>query len=215
MTARASITPFAAERNVVVTLSAARRRSDDCRYHLDPWQGSPAEGYTKMFGAMLGGMPLRLERTADAWRKHRWDHLVFTGSIADYFGTRLGRQEYRLDFRVEEEAKRLHFQLNEHNRVNPWTRSVDHSHWLDQDVERTVAGYEFPCEWEPGRVRMYPKSFGENPERYRRYRQMAEAEREVTFVGRLATYKYLDMDDVVAQVMTKIPLRRDGKKAAV
>jgi UDP-galactopyranose mutase len=190
-----------------------RRRSEDCRYHLDPWQGVPAEGYTRMFEAMLDGLPLHLGCMADAWRKHRWDHVIFTGSIDDYFGTRHGRLEYRsLEFRYEEEAKRRHFQLNECNRVNRWTRSVDHSHWLDQELERTVVGYEFPCEWEPGRVRMYPKPFGDNPERYRRYREMAEAEMDVTFVGRLATYKYLDMDDVVAQVMTKIPLFRDSKR---
>ena len=95
-------------------------------------------------------------------------------------------------------------QLNECNRVNPWTRSVDHSHWLDQQVEQTVVAYEYPCEWEPGRVPMYPKPFGSGPERYKQYRAMAEAEKDVTFVGRLATYKYLDMDDVGAQVMVKL-----------
>lgn len=183
-----------------------RRRSTDCRYHLDRWQGVPADGYTCMFEHMLDGVPCHLGCSPDEWRRFPSDHVVFTGSIDEYFGNTHGRLEYRsLDFRYESEPKRRYFQVNECNHQNPWTRSVDHSHWLGQQVENTVVGYEHPCEWEPGRVRMYPKAFGPNPERYKLYREAASGERNVTFVGRLATYKYLDMDDVIAQVMTKLP----------
>jgi UDP-galactopyranose mutase len=182
-----------------------RRSSEDCRYHLDTWQGVPEEGYTRMFEAMFEGVRMHVACEPDAWRGHDWDHVIFTGSIDEYFGCRHGRLGYRsLEFRYEIEPKREYHQLNECNRVNPWTRSVDHSHWLDQQVERTVVAYEYPCEWEPGRVPMYPKPFGSGQERYKQYRTLAEAEKNVTFVGRLATYKYLDMDDVVAQVMVKL-----------
>jgi UDP-galactopyranose mutase len=81
---------------------------------------------------------------------------------------------------------------------------VDHSHWLDQQVLRTVIGREYPCEWDGTNVRFYPKPFGGNPEKYLRYKEAAALERGVMFLGRLATYKYLDMDDVVAQVMVKL-----------
>ena len=182
-----------------------RRVGRDCRYHLDRWQGVPGEGFTRMFEAMLEGIPVHLGCEENAWRKVPADHVVFTGSIDDYFGIAYGRLEYRsLRFEYSLEPKRSHLQINECNRVNPWTRAVDHSHWLDQRVERTVIAREFPCEWDGSNTRFYPKPVGGNPERFQKYWDAAKSLRDVTFVGRLATYKYLDMDDVVAQVMVKL-----------
>ena len=181
------------------------RRSPDCRYHLDRWQGVPEQGYTRMIEAMLEKCHVHLGCEPGEWRRHRFDHLIYTGSIDDYFGSVRGNLEYRsLNFTYAREQKRKHFQINECNLANPWTRSVDHSHWLDQPVNRTVVAYEFPVEWQPGMVRMYPKPFGASPARFRAYRELARQERGVTFVGRLATYRYLDMDDVIAQVGTKL-----------
>lgn len=186
-----------------------RRAGRDCRYHLDRWQGVPVGGFTSMFEAMLEGIPVRLGCGEDDWRRAAADHVVFTGSIDDYFRGRLGKLEYRsLRFEYTIEPKRRHIQINECNRDHGWTRAVDHSHWLDQQVETTVISREYPCEWNGANVRFYPKPFGGNPERFRRYWEAARSVRGVTFVGRLATYKYLDMDDVVAQVMNS--LRRRG-----
>lgn len=135
------------------------------------------------------------------------DHVVFTGSIDDYFGRKLGVMEYRsLDFQYTLEPRMPWLQLNECNPHHRWTRAVDHSHWLDQQVERTVIGREFPCEWDGRKTRFYPKPFGGNPEKFLSYWDAAKAETNVTFVGRLATSKYLDMDDVVAQVMVSLGL---------
>nr|WP_226895148.1 UDP-galactopyranose mutase [Luteolibacter marinus] len=113
----------------------------------------------------------------------------------------------------------MHFEINECNRVNAWTRAVDHSHWLEQDVEMAVIGRKYPCEWDGTNVRFCPKPFGGNPELFRRYWEAAKAERGVTFVGRLATYKYLDRDDVVVQVVAKVvahpgpPVLRPARRA--
>lgn len=182
-----------------------RRESRDCRYSIDRWQGIPTQGYTKMFEAMFNGVKVHLSCEADAWRRQKFDHLVYTGSVDTYFGDRLGVLEYRsLDFEYKKAPKRQEFQINECNRSNPWTRSVDHSHWFDQNVAETLIAYEFPCEWTPDKTRFYPKPFGKNPDLYAKYREMARLEKNVSFVGRLATYKYLDMDDAVAQVLTKI-----------
>lgn len=182
-----------------------RRVGRDCRYHLDRWQGVPVEGFTRMFESMLEGIPVHLNCEEEAWRRVAADHVVFTGSIDDYFHRSSGVLEYRsLDFQYSLEPKREHLQINECNRVNRWTRAVDHSHWMDQDVATTVIGREFPCEWDGTNTRFYPKPFGGNPELFQRYWAAAKAERGVSFLGRLATYKYLDMDDVVAQVMVKL-----------
>jgi UDP-galactopyranose mutase len=181
------------------------RAGRDCRYHLDRWQGIPVHGFTRMFEAMLEGLPVRLGCDEEEWRNAPADHVVFTGSIDDYFGRNLGVLEYRsLDFEYTLEPRMPWLQLNECNAQNRWTRAVDHSHWLDQQVERTVIGREYPCEWDGRNTRFYPKPFGGNPEKFQQYWEAAKAETNVTFVGRLATYKYLDMDDVVAQVMVRL-----------
>jgi UDP-galactopyranose mutase len=182
-----------------------RRIGRDCRYHLDRWQGIPSEGFTALFHAMLEGIPVHLGTPPDAWNPPRADHLIYTGSIDDYFDKLHGPLEYRsLRFEYTVEPKRTHFQINECNRQNPWTRAVDHSHWLDQPVAQTLIGREYPCEWDGTNIRYYPKPFGENPEKYRLYQSAAKHQSHVTFLGRLATYKYLDMDDVIAQVQTKL-----------
>ena len=182
-----------------------KRPGRDSRYHLDRWQGIPEDGFTRMFEAMLEGIPVHIGCRETDWRKARADHVVFTGSIDDYFGHIFGTLEYRsLDFEYALEPKREHFQINECNRTHSWTRAVDHSHWLDQKVGQTVIGREYPREWDGTNTRYYPKPFGPNPALYKKYRELADTARNVTFVGRLATYKYIDMDDVVAQVMTKI-----------
>jgi UDP-galactopyranose mutase len=182
-----------------------RRIGRDCRYHLDEWQGVPVAGFTKLFEAMLEGIPVHLNCEDEAWRKVQADHVIYTGSIDDYFGRRYGKLEYRsLKFEYAIEPKREHFQINECNRENAWKRAVDHSHWLDQQVEQTVIGKEFPCEWDGTNTRFYPKPFGGNPELFQKYWAAAKAEKNVTFLGRLATYKYLDMDDIVSQVMVKL-----------
>lgn len=197
--------PWAEIPRAITARVPQRRAGRDCRYHLDRWQGVPVEGFTKMFEAMLDGISVHLNCADDEWRNVPADHLVFTGSIDDYFKRAAGRLEYRsLDFQYSLEAKREHFQINECNRENAWTRAVDHSHWLDQTLETTVIGREFPCEWDGTNTRFYPKPFGANPEKFQKYWEAAKAERGVTFLGRLATYKYLDMDDVVAQVMVKL-----------
>lgn len=186
-----------------------RRPGRDCRYHLDRYQGVPVQGFSRLIETMLEGVPVHLGVDPNDWRRATTDHVVYTGSIDDYFRASQGVLEYRsLRFEYTREPRRQEIQINECNRIRPWTRSVDHSHWQQGSVEHTVIGREYPCEWDGTNVRFYPKPFGSNPERFRRYWQAGKAERAVTFVGRLATYKYLDMDDVVAQVMTKLDVGR-------
>lgn len=184
---------------------AQRRVGTDCRYHVDRWQGTPVAGYTTMFEAILEGIPVKLNCEPDEWRKYAHDHLVYTGSLDDFYCGSFGLLEYRsLDFEYLIAPKRDIFQLNECNKVNSWTRSVDHSHWLDQEVQTTVISREYPCEWNGENVRFYPKPFGANPDRFQKYWECAKNEPTVTFLGRLATYKYLDMDDTIAQVLNKL-----------
>lgn len=181
------------------------RNSYEDRYHEDTWQGIPVNGYTALFAAMLDGTPVHLDCHPLAWKRFRWDHVVFTGSIDSYYDHCYGPLEYRsLEFEYIKAPPRAEDQINECNKINAWTRSIDHSHWLRQNVKTTILSYEYPCEYSGTNTPFYPKPFGPSPDRFREYWQRAKKERDVSFLGRLATYKYMDMDDTIAQVMCKL-----------
>lgn len=174
-------------------------------FHLDKYQGIPENGYTSMFNNMTQSIKVNLGCDPQEYKKQKYDLLIYTGKVDDYFNYKYGWLEYRsLKIQFETAQKRPDiFQLNECNK-KPWTRSVDHSHWHKQDVIQTVISREYPCEHTKNNIPFYPKPFGNNQEKYKKYKKIADTLTNVIFVGRLATYKYLDMDDAIAQVFTKL-----------
>tara|TARA_Y100000114_G_scaffold144784_1_gene153742 strand:- start:1749 stop:2726 length:978 start_codon:yes stop_codon:yes gene_type:complete len=174
-------------------------------FHLDKYQGIPENGYTSMFNNMTQSIKVNLGCDPQEYKKQKYDLLIYTGKVDDYFNYKCGWLEYRsLKIQFETAQKRPDiFQLNECNK-KPWTRSVDHSHWHKQDVAQTVISREYPCEHTKNNIPFYPKPFGNNQEKYKKYKKIADTLTNVIFVGRLATYKYLDMDDAVAQVFSKL-----------
>ena len=174
-------------------------------FHLDKYQGIPENGYTSMFNNMTQSIKVNLGCDPQEYKKQKYDLLIYTGKVDDYFNYKYGWLEYRsLKIQFETAQKRPDiFQLNECNK-KPWTRSVDHSHWHKQDVVQTVISREYPCEHTKNNIPFYPKPFGNNQEKYKKYKKIADTLTDVIFVGRLATYKYLDMDDAIAQVFTKL-----------
>ena len=177
------------------------RDSFDDRYHLDELQGIPAQGYTKMFENMLCGIKYHLGCSNKDWRKDKCDLLVYTGKIDEYYDYAHGKLEYRsINFEFKKALRRNEMQINECNKKK-WTRTVDHSHWLKQDVKYTVISKEFPCEHEDGKnVPFYPKMFGASSDKYNIYKKM-KTNKNIALLGRLGTYRYLDMDDTIAQIM--------------
>lgn len=175
-------------------------------FHLDKYQGIPIDGYSAMFNNMLDGIKINLNCTEKEYKKQKYDLLIYTGKIDAFFNYEFGWLEYRslkIQFETGNRRKDI-FQLNECNSHNAWTRSVDHSHWHKQNVDQTVISREYPCEHSKNNIPFYPKPFGDNQEKYKKYKNIADAMRDVIFVGRLATYKYLDMDDAIAQVFNKL-----------
>lgn len=195
-------------------------------YLSDPYVGVPVHGYTAWIGAMLEGARIHLGCDPDDWRRVAADRVIYTGSLDEYFRNQLGRLPYRS---VEIEWKRRPAQtMSAYPHVShctmdePWTRMFDHGlfygmrfpsgygqpiEW-DPDFapggEGTLVSIETPCEWEPGLVRAYPKPWGVAEAKAIIYREMARAEVDTIFVGRLATYRYMDMDDVISQVAMKL-----------
>ena len=197
------------------------RLTFDNNYFNALYQGIPIGGYTKMVENMLDGIEVRLdvdylENKAELDKLA--DMVVYTGPIDAYFGYKLGYLEYR-SVRFETELLDLpNFQgnaaVNYTDRETPWTRIIEHK-WFEfgkdekgNDLPKTVISREYSSEWKPGDEPYYPVNDEKNSALYAEYKKLTDAEKNVIFGGRLAEYKYYDMDQVVAVAlqMSKVTL---------
>lgn len=180
----------------------------DDRYFTDSHQALPADGYTAMFERILDHPNITVElgvTYADVRDRVRATHLVWTGAIDEFYGHRFGKLPYRsLRFELVTEATPDGERVQPVAQVNypgldvDYTRITEFAHLSDERHEVSTLAYEYPTdEGDP----YYPVPAPENQELYARYEQLAKAELGVTFVGRLATYKYLNMDQVVGQAL--------------
>ena len=196
----------------------ARTNRDD-RYFTDTFQAMPKEGYTRMFERMLFNPRISVMLNTDYRDVIRWvpkKHIVYTGPIDAWFDCKYGRLPYRsLEFR-HEHLNRSSFQAvgtvnypNEH----PWTRITEFKHLTGQEHAGTSIVYEIPsAEGDP----YYPVPRPENTALYKRYEEEADRLADVTFVGRLATYRYYNMDQVVGQSLAafrRLETRFSGEAA--
>ena len=189
------------------------RKSRDARYFTDSFQAMPKHGYTRLFERMLAHPKINVLLNAD-WREVEslFDHerLVYTGPIDEFFDFRYGSLPYRsLEFRLEthdterfQPAAVVNYP-NEH----PYTRVTEFKWLTGQEHRKTTVVYEYPrAEGDP----YYPVPRPENEELYKEYKALAATRDDVTFVGRLATYRYYNMDQVVAQALAAFKRLRDG-----
>lgn len=194
-----------AELDRSVTARVPVRADTDDRYFTDRFQAMPADGYTAMFERMLAHPRITVLTGVDhaALRgRVACDRLVYTGPIDEYFGRVHGPLPYRsLRFRHETHDGEW-FQpvgvVNYPDEAVPYTRITEYKHLTGQSAPRTSISYEYPsAEGDP----YYPIPRPENQARYKLYEAMADARPDVIFVGRLATYRYYNMDQVVAQAL--------------
>jgi UDP-galactopyranose mutase len=181
------------------------RTSSDDRYFSDSFQKMPAEGYTKMFAGMLDHPRIRIELGKDFQEIRNlvdWKLMVYTGPLDEYFGFSLGRLPYRsLRFEHEHLPGTDCFQPvgtvnfpNEH----AFTRITEFRHLTGQQHPGTSIVREYPEQiGDP----YYPVPREESQTLYREYATLAAAERDTLFVGRLAEYRYYNMDQVVARAL--------------
>ena len=188
-----------------------KRDNHDDRYFTDKYQGIPENGYTAMFKNMLDGIKVNLGAERGLHKRLKADLVVWTGKISEYFDLKFGHLPYRsLRFehkRVEKDPLYTWDKgavINECN-TKPFNRTMDNSVYLNEDVTHTIHTRDFPEEYEAGKNDpIYPKTFGEGPKIYQKYLKAAMADQNTIFLGRLATYKYLDMWMAVSQVMAKL-----------
>jgi UDP-galactopyranose mutase len=188
-----------------VTSRVPTRTNEDDRYFTDTFQIMPLHGYTQMFERMLDHPRIDLLLSTDF--KHvrdvvKYRHVIYCGPIDEYFDFQLGRLPYRsLRFEhqtLEQERYQPVAVVNFPDPEVPYTRITEYKHLTGQTHPSTSISYEFPCDdGEP----YYPVPRPENAELYKRYRALAEQTPNVTFLGRLGTYKYYNMDQVVGQAL--------------
>lgn len=203
------------------------RYTFDNNYFNDRYQGIPIGGYNRLIEALLEGIEVRtgvdynairkefvtgaaaadpvLARQAEAAGKTVAATLVYTGAIDAYFGYRLGQLEYRgLRFeteRLEEENHQGVAVMNYTEREVPYTRVIEHKHFEFGTQPVTYITKEYPCEWTQGQEAYYPVNDAKNQALYEQYAELAKKEPGVIFGGRLAEYKYYDMDDVIVSAL--------------
>ena len=188
-----------------VTSRIPTRTNTDDRYFTDSFQAMPLDGYTAMFEKMLDN-PLIEIRTGVDFRDVRNEvdsgHIVYTGPIDEYFDFRFGKLPYRsLKFdhqTIDQEQYQSVGTVNYPSPDVPYTRISEYKHLTGQQAPRTTITYEYPtAEGDP----YYPIPRPENQELFKRYEALADETPGVTFVGRLATYRYYNMDQIVGQAL--------------
>ncbi|MFL6758398.1 UDP-galactopyranose mutase [Sphingomonas sp.] len=190
-----------------VTSRIPTRTSTDDRYFSDTFQAMPLNGYTAMFGKMLD-RPLIEVRTGVDFAELKdtahelADHIIYTGPIDEYFDFRFGKLPYRsLKFdhqTLEQERFQPVAVVNYPCEEVPFTRISEYKYLTGQESPVTTITYEYPsAEGDP----YYPIPRPENQELFKKYEALADATEDVTFVGRLATYRYYNMDQIVGQAL--------------
>ena len=187
------------------------RLTYDHSYFDDRFQGIPEDGYTKLAEALLSGIEVKtgVDFLVDAahWKAEA-AKIVFTGRMDSYFGERLGTLEYRSLRFAEERLDTENYQgtavMNYTAAEVPYTRITEHKHFVKAKSPVTVISREFPQIWREGLEPYYPVNDEKNDRLYRQYVEAAKEEPEVIFGGRLGTYTYYNMDQVIEQALAMV-----------
>ena len=184
------------------------RYTFDNNYFNDRYQGIPVGGYNKLIEKLLTGVEVRL--SVD-FNEHRGEYakiakkIIYTGPIDAYFNYQLGQLEYRgLRFeteRLEEVNHQGVAVMNYTEREVPYTRVIEHKHFEFGQQPVTYVTKEYPAEWRLGEEAYYPVNNDQNQALYAKYAALAKKEGNVIFGGRLAEYKYYDMDKVIESAL--------------
>ena len=200
-----------------VTARVPTRTNRDDRYFTDTFQYMPKHGYTRMFEKMLDHpniMVMTQTDFADVKDEIAYRNLIWTGPIDEYFGFQYGKLPYRsLQFKHEtlDTEQFLPTGTVNYPQTEAYTRVSEYKHMTGQVHPKTAVTYEYPsATGDP----YYPIPRPENAELYKRYEALALATPDVWFVGRLATYRYYNMDQVTGQALATFRRIQDAMPVA-
>ncbi|WP_416148979.1 UDP-galactopyranose mutase [Salipaludibacillus sp. HK11] len=180
----------------------------DNNYFNDRYQGIPVGGYTAIIEKMLEDVEVRLD--VDFFEEKEElealaEKIVFTGMIDQYYNYQFGFLDYRsLQFEttvMDKENFQGNAVVNYTDRETPYTRIIEHKHFEFGNQDKTVVTEEYPMEWKQGLEPYYPINDDKNNKIYKMYKELTNNESNVIFGGRLATYKYYDMHQVIGEAL--------------
>lgn len=193
------------ELDASVTARVPTRTNKDDRYFTDTYQSMPLHGYTRMFEKMLSHPNIHVMLNtdySDIVDEIKFRKVIYTGPVDEYFDHIYGKLPYRsIDFKFETMDQASFQKVGTVNYPTDYafTRITEFKHLTGQTHDKTTLVYEYPTsEGDP----YYPIPRPENTALYRKYQQLADDQPDVEFVGRLGTYKYYNMDQVIAQALT-------------
>lgn len=179
---------------------------DPSWHNGDKYQCLPKFGYTKMFENMLSGINVILNCDKNEWQKYNSDLIIFTGRIDEYFNYCFEKLPYRsLDFVHKTSSVKMPYFIEHSNtKIENYTRKYDHSFLSLNHSGTTIITEEYPKLCNNNDIPYYPIPWGESQLIYNKYRELGSSQSNVIFLGRLATYKYLDMWMAVKKVFKKL-----------
>jgi UDP-galactopyranose mutase len=197
------------------------RTNRDDRYLSEKFQALPKDGYTPMFQKMLSNPKIEVRLNTDfreARAQVQFKHLIYTGPIDEYYNHCFGRLPYR-SLRFEPETLAQEFfqpamQVNYPN-DHDFTRIVEIKHATGQRLPSTTIVREYPQDFGPGREPYYPIPAPDARALYSKYAERATLEKDVTFVGRLATYRYYNMDQIVGMALAEFDRLRANQRGQI
>lgn len=181
-------------------------------YFEDKYQGIPIDGYTNLFENMLDHQNIKIILNTDFFinkkeLENNFDFVFYSGKIDEFFEYRHGLLEYR-SLRFEE--KELCHTLQGNAQINyadisiPYTRIVEHKYFHDQTIKNSVVTYEYPDDYDIGKIPYYPIESEYNKQIYCKYQELASLESKYIFGGRLGRYTYLNMDQVIGMAFNDV-----------
>lgn len=189
----------------------------DNNYFNDLYQGIPmgTGGYNQLIEGLLEGVEVKTDTDFFGNReefKKLAKKIVFTGKIDEFFDYQFGKLEYRTVHFETEELDIQNYQgnavVNYTSHEVPYTRIIEHKHFEPENPlynqKKTIISKEYSTEWKDGMEPFYPVNDDKNVALYNKYKNLADKEQNIIFGGRLADYKYYDMDDVIEKVMNDV-----------
>lgn len=194
--------------SIISRIPVRTNRDDD--YHACKFSGIPTCGYTKMVSNMLEGIKVVVDEDYLLNRDY-WDSIakrvVYTGPIDEFFDYKYGEldwrslkfEEHKYDYRKVQDVA----QINYPEENVPYTRTVEHQHFNDNGAKHSIVTFEYPQKYQKGLEKFYPINDATNNYTYSKYKKLIN-DKKYILGGRLATYKYYDMDQVIASALSTV-----------
>jgi UDP-galactopyranose mutase len=181
----------------------------DNNYFNDKYQGIPIGGYTQIFDKLLEGIDVKLETDFFTSELPKHKKVIYTGPIDRYFDYKFGELEYKTTKFEHKKIDTDNYQgvvmMNYTDKEIPFTRTIEHKHFENIESESTWVTWEFPTEYVANETEpYYPVNDKENTKIYKKYKKLADKEKNVIFGGRLAEYRYYDMHQVIESALNRV-----------